>query len=60
VSRFTIIRGGRILSLPVHRGEPSDVLLEGDTIRAVGPPGLAAPADAESIDARDRLLLPGS
>jgi len=59
VSRFTIIRGGRILSLPVHRGEPSDVLLEGDTIRVVGPPGLAAPADAKLIDARDRLLLPG-
>ena len=56
---FTVIRGGRILSLPGHRGEPGDVLLEGDMIRAVGPPGLAAPPDAESIDARDRLLLPG-
>ena len=57
--RFQVIRGGRILSLPTHRGEPADVLLEGDTIRAVGPPGLAAPPDAEVIDARDRLLLPG-
>jgi len=57
--RFTVIRGGRILSLPAHRGEPGDVLLEGGTIRAVGPPGLAAPPDAETIDARDRLLLPG-
>jgi len=57
--RFQVIRGGRILSLPSHRGEPGDLLLEGDTIRAVGPPGLAAPPDAETIDARDRLLLPG-
>ena len=57
--RFQVIRGGRILSLPAHRGEPADVLLEGDTIRAVGPPGLAAPPEAEVIDARDRLLLPG-
>ena len=57
--RFQVTRGGRILSLPSHRGEPGDILLEGDTIRAVGPPGLAAPADAEVIDARDRLLLPG-
>ena len=57
--RFQIIRGGRILSLPSHRGEPGDVLLEDGTIRAVGPPGLAAPPDAEVIDARDRLLLPG-
>ena len=57
--RFQIIRGGRILSLPSHRGEPGDVLLEDGTIRAVGPPGLAAPPDAAVIDARDRLLLPG-
>jgi len=57
--RFQVIRGGRILSLPGHRGDFGDLLLEGDTIRAVGPPGLAAPPDAETIDARDRLLLPG-
>ena len=56
---FQVFRGGRILSLPEHRGEPGDVLLEGDSIREVGPPGLAAPAEAEVIDARDRLLLPG-
>jgi 5-methylthioadenosine/S-adenosylhomocysteine deaminase len=59
VRRFRVIRGGRILSLPGHRGEPGDLLLEGDTIRAVGPPGLAVPAEAEVIDACDRLLLPG-
>jgi 5-methylthioadenosine/S-adenosylhomocysteine deaminase len=57
--RFQVTRGGRVLSLPAHRGEAADVLLEGDTIRAVGPPGLAAPAEAEVIDARDRLLMPG-
>src|SRR5262245_46244687 len=56
---FQVFRGGRVLSLPEHRGEPADVLVEGDTIRAVGPPGLAAPADASAIDARDRLLMPG-
>ncbi|HKZ07963.1 MAG TPA: amidohydrolase, partial [Methylomirabilota bacterium] len=58
-SPFTIFRGGRVLSLPEHRGEPADVLLEGVLIREVGPPGLAAPADAEVIDARERLLMPG-
>jgi len=57
--RRQIIRGGRILSLPGHRGDFGDLLLEGDTIRAVGPRGLAAPPGAETIDARDRLLLPG-
>jgi cytosine/adenosine deaminase-related metal-dependent hydrolase len=58
-SPFQVIRGGRILSLPGHRGEPGDILLEGATIRAVGPPGLPAPPHARVIDARDRLLLPG-
>lgn len=56
---FRVFRGGRVLSLPAHRGEAADVLVEGDTIRAVGPPGLAAPADAEVFDARERLLMPG-
>ena len=58
-SPFTVFRGGRVLSLPDHRGEPADVLLEGALIREVGPPGLAAPADAQVIDARERLLMPG-
>jgi guanine deaminase len=57
--RFQVFRGGRVLSLPEHRGEPADVLLEGGTIREVGAPGLPAPAEAEVIDARDRLLMPG-
>ena len=56
---FQIFRGGRVLSLPEHRGEPADVLLEGEVIREVGRPGLAAPAEAQTIDARDRLLMPG-
>jgi 5-methylthioadenosine/S-adenosylhomocysteine deaminase len=54
-----IIRGGRLLDPPRHRGEPGDLLVDGDTIREVGPPGLAAPADALPVDARDRLLMPG-
>ncbi len=36
-----------------------DVLIEGGTIRELGPPGMPAPADAVAVDARDRLLLPG-
>ena len=56
---FQVFRGGRLLSLPDHHGEPADVLLEGALIREVAPPGLAAPADAQVIDARERLLMPG-
>ncbi|MBM3571720.1 MAG: amidohydrolase family protein [Alphaproteobacteria bacterium] len=34
-------------------------MIEGQEIRAIGPAGLAAPADARAIDASDRLLMPG-
>lgn len=57
--RISIIRGGRLLDWASHRLEAADVLLEGGVIRAVGPPGLAAPPQASVIDARDRLLVPG-
>lgn len=55
----TIVRGGRVLDVAGHRAEPRDVLIEGDTVRKLGGPGLAAPEHAAVIDARDRLLLPG-
>jgi guanine deaminase len=57
--RATIIRGGRLIDAAHPRGEIADVLIRGDTIAEVGPPGLAAPADAVAIDARDKLLHPG-
>ncbi len=55
----TIIRGGRVLDIAHRRADPADVLVERGTIREIGPPGLAAPAAAQTFDARDRLLLPG-
>lgn len=55
----TIVRGGRILDAAGHRAEPADVRIEDDTIREIGPPGLPAAPGAASIDARDRLLVPG-
>jgi 5-methylthioadenosine/S-adenosylhomocysteine deaminase len=54
-----VIRGGRLLDPPRHRGELGDLLVDGDTLREVGPPGLAVPAGAQEVDARDRLLMPG-
>ena len=56
---FQIIRGGRLLDHRAHRAEPADVLIEGDTVREVGPPGMAAPEDAAAVDATGRLLHPG-
>ena len=55
----TIIRGGRLLDARAHRADPGDILVTGDTISEIGPPGLAAPAGAVTIDARGMLLHPG-
>ena len=57
--RHTVLRGGRVLDVGDFGGEPADILIEGDTIREIGPPGMAAPEDAAEVDAADRLILPG-
>src|ERR1051325_8179674 len=57
--RATVIRGGRLINAGGARAETADILIVGDSIAEVGPPGLAAPANAIAIDARDRLMHPG-
>jgi len=57
--RPMIIRGGRLVDLRGHRAPATDILIAGDTILELGPPGLAAPEDAIIFDARGRLLHPG-
>ena len=49
---YTVLRGGLVLDIRKGKAEPADILIEDDTIREVGPPGLAAPDDA----AADRRL----
>jgi guanine deaminase len=56
---FTIVRHGRPLDADRRTVVARDVLIEGDTIREVGPPGLAAPEGARTIDASGRMLIPG-
>ncbi len=51
---FTVIRGGRLLD-----GKTADILVEGDSIKEIGLPGLAAPEAAQAIDAADMMLIPG-
>ena len=58
MTRATVIRGGRLVGAG-KGADLADILIQGDTVREVGPPGLAAPADAATIDATDRLLHPG-
>src|SRR2546423_12352091 len=57
--RAPVGRGGRLINPGGQRAEPADILILGDTIAEVGAPGLAAPADAVAIDARNRLMHPG-
>jgi guanine deaminase len=54
-----VVRGGRLLDIRAHRAEPADILIAGDTITEIGPPGMVAPADTTAIDARGTLLQPG-
>jgi guanine deaminase len=55
----TILRGGLLLDIAASTAEPADILIEGDTIRELGPPGCAAPEGATEISAARRLLHPG-
>jgi 5-methylthioadenosine/S-adenosylhomocysteine deaminase len=55
----TIIRGGRLLDVAGHAAPFTDILLDGDTIREIGRPGLAAPEAAEVVDASGMLMHPG-
>jgi len=58
-SSHQIIRGGLLLDVQARLAAPADILIEGDTIIEVGPPGLVAPEGAKVIDAADRLVMPG-
>jgi guanine deaminase len=55
----TVIRGGRVLDPGTGTAEAADIRIEEGMIREVGPPGLAVHEDAATIDAADRLVIPG-
>jgi 5-methylthioadenosine/S-adenosylhomocysteine deaminase len=56
---WTILRGGRVLDIMAGTADFADILIDGDTIHEIGPPGLLAPAGATEISAARRLLHPG-
>lgn len=53
-----LITGGRLLDIAGQSAPAADILIDGDVIVDIGPPGMAAP-EAEIVDASDRLVLPG-
>jgi 5-methylthioadenosine/S-adenosylhomocysteine deaminase len=59
MARHQIIPGGRVLDPKTRRADPADILIRGDEIAEIGPPGLAAPADAAVVDAKGFLLHAG-
>ncbi|HEX2891237.1 amidohydrolase family protein [Vineibacter terrae] len=54
-----IIRGGRLIDANSHVAAPTDILVIGDSIAELGPPGMPAPSDARQMDASARLMHPG-
>tara|TARA_B100000586_G_scaffold260669_1_gene227180 strand:- start:28 stop:1548 length:1521 start_codon:yes stop_codon:yes gene_type:complete len=56
---FTLITNGLVMGNGQSDTCPADILIEDDTIRTVGPPGLSAPTQTHVIDASDRLIIPG-
>jgi guanine deaminase len=56
---YTMIRGGRVLDIDRGTAEPADILIEDDTIREIGPPGIPAPDGAAAISAERKLIHPG-
>jgi len=57
--RSAVIRGGRVFDALRREAEPADILVAGDSISAIGPAGMKAPAEAKVVDARGMLLHPG-
>ncbi len=54
-----VISGGLVHSPTAARGEPRDIVIEGDVIADIVAPGAVTSADAEVIDAGRRLIIPG-
>jgi len=59
MSNATVIRGGRLVRPNNQKAEPADILVVGDTIAEIGPPGFSAPEGAAVLSAEDRLIIPG-
>jgi guanine deaminase len=54
-----VITGGLVHSVGAPRGEPRDIVVEGDVIADIVAPGTVRNANVEVIDASRRLIIPG-
>ena len=51
-----VITGGLVHSISAARGEPHDIVVDGDVIADLVAPGAVRNANAEVIDANRRLI----
>ena len=58
IPAYQVVRGGRVLDTERRSAGHADIVIAGDTIVDVGPPGIAAPNDAVLINASDRRPPP--
>ena len=56
---YTVVRGGRLLDLERQEAPYRDILIEDGVIKEIGSAGMAAPEDAEIVDAAAKLMHPG-
>jgi cytosine/adenosine deaminase-related metal-dependent hydrolase len=56
-----VIRGALALTMDEHLGDlpDADIVIEGDRISAIGPSGKPVGVDAEIVEARGRIVIPG-
>ena len=54
-----IIRNGLVLDIEHRVASHTDILIKGDTIIEMGAPGMDAPEGVRTIDAIERLIMPG-
>ncbi len=58
-ARPQVFRGALLADGQEHLGDPADMLVINGHIARIGPPGMDAPEGAATVDASDRLIIPG-
>jgi dihydroorotase len=54
-----IIQNGRVIDPAANRDQTADLLIEDGRVRVVAAPGSIKPQDADVLDAKGRLVVPG-
>lgn len=54
-----VIRGGLVLDVAARKVNSADILVDGNSIREIGPHGMNVREGTHEVDARNRLVIPG-